>query len=113
MSTGRRRPSDSGRAPVALYRAAASPGKSGSRLRRAAEVSLQAPGLDLAGRFRVFQRALRIRIERREVLLDIVRAVNTSLEPDRICELVVERAGTWVPATCWAPLYTDHGGELS
>src|SRR4051812_1354847 len=53
------------RAPVALYQAAGTAGKSGSKLRRAGEISLTTPGLDLATRLRVFQRALRSRVERR------------------------------------------------
>src|SRR5918912_2380369 len=92
----------SARSAVALYRAVGSPGKAGSKLRRAGEISLATPGLDLATRLRVFQRALRSRVKRREALLDIVRAVNTTLEPPKIAELIVERAATWVPAPCWA-----------
>src|SRR5262249_35924285 len=68
--------------PVALYRAVGPAGKRGSKLRRAAEISSNTPGLDLATRLRVFQRALRSRIERRDALVDIVRAVNVSLEPE-------------------------------
>jgi hypothetical protein len=90
------------RASVALYQAAGPAGRSGSKLRRASEISLTTPGLDLATRLRVFQRALRSRIERRDALLDIIRAVNTTLEPPKIAELIVDRAATWVPAPCWA-----------
>ena len=88
--------------PVALYRAVGTAGKRGSKLRRASEISLTVPGLDLATKLRVFQRALRSRVERRDALLDIVRAVNTTLEPNKIADLIVERAATWVPAPCWA-----------
>ncbi len=101
------------RASVVLYRTAGPAGKSGSRLRRASEISLTTPGLDLATRLRVFQRALRSRIERRDALLDIVRAVNTTLEPPKIAELIVERAATWVPAPCWAVVCADLSGQLS
>jgi diguanylate cyclase (GGDEF)-like protein len=101
------------RAPVALYQAAGPAGKSGSRLRRASEISLTTPGLDLATRLRVFQRALRSRVERRDALLDIVRAVNTTLEPSKIAELIVDRAATWVPAPCWAVVCADLSGQLS
>jgi len=66
--------------PVALYQAVGPAGKSGSKLRRASEISLTTPGLDLATRLRVFQRALRSKVERRDALIDIVRAVNTTLE---------------------------------
>src|SRR5437867_3275051 len=62
--------------PVALYRAVGSAGKSGSKLRRGGEILLTTPGLDLATKLRTFQRALRSHVERRDALLDIVRAVN-------------------------------------
>jgi diguanylate cyclase (GGDEF)-like protein len=101
------------RIPVALYHAAGPAGKSGTRLRRASEISLSTPGLDLATKLRVFQRALRGRIERRDALLDIVRAVNTSLEPPKVAETLVERASTWVPAPCWAVVSADLSAQLS
>lgn len=99
--------------PVALYRAVGPAGKSGSKLRRAGEISLTTPGLDLATKLRVFQRALRSRVERRDALLDIVRAVNATLEPAKIAELLVDRAATWVPAPCWAVVSSDLSGQLS
>ena len=101
------------RIPVALYQAVGPAGKSGTKLRRAGEISLSTPGLDLATKLRVFQRALRGRVERRDALLDIVRAVNTTLEPPKVAETLVERAATWVPAPCWAVVSSDLSGELS
>src|SRR5437660_8257532 len=101
------------RVPVALYQAAGPAGKSGSKLRRAGEISLTTPGLDLATRLRVFQRALRSRVERRDALVDIVRAVSGTLEPDRIAELIVDRAASWIPAPCWAVVSADLSGQLS
>lgn len=101
------------RLPVALLHAVGSARKSGSKLRRAGEISLTTPGLDLATKLRLFQRALRSRVERRDALLDIVRAVNTTLEPPKIAELLVERASTWVPAPCWAVVASDLSGQLS
>src|SRR5579864_6883530 len=98
MSSASRDP----RTPVALYQAVGSAGKSGSRLRRANEISLTTPGLDLATRLRVFQRALRSRVERRDALIDIVRGVNATLEPVKIADAIAQRAATWVPAPCWA-----------
>jgi diguanylate cyclase (GGDEF)-like protein len=100
-------------APVALYRAVGSSGKRGSKLRRAGEISLTTPGLDLSARLRVFQRALRSRVERREALIDLLRAVNATLEPEKIAETLVERAATWVPAPCWAVLSSDLSGQVS
>jgi diguanylate cyclase (GGDEF)-like protein len=99
--------------PVALFQAVGSAGRSGSKLRRASEISLTTPGLDLSSRLRVFQRALRSRVERRDALIDIVRAVNVTLEPEKIAEVVVERAATWVPAPCWAVVSADLSGQLS
>jgi diguanylate cyclase (GGDEF)-like protein len=88
-------------------------GKRGSKLVRAGEISLTTPGLDLSTRLRVFQRALRSRVERRDALLDIVRAVNTTLEPVSVAETIVQRAALWVPAPCWAVVSADLSGELS
>jgi diguanylate cyclase (GGDEF)-like protein len=99
--------------PVALYQAVGSAGKSGSKLRRASEISLRTPGLDLATRLRVFQRALRSRVERRDALIDIVRGVNATLEPQKIAEVIVDRAATWLPAPCWAVVSSDLSGQLS
>jgi len=99
--------------PVALYRAVRTVGKRGSKPGRASESSLTVPGLDLATKLRVFQRALRIRVEKRDALLDVVRAVNTTLEPHEIAELIVERAATWVPAPCWAVVAADLLGQPS
>ena len=99
--------------PVALFQAVGPAGKSGSKLRRASEISLTTPGLDLATRLRVFQRALRSRVERRDALIDIVRAVNTTLEPAKIAEEIVGRGSTWVPAPCWAVVSSDLSGQLS
>jgi diguanylate cyclase (GGDEF)-like protein len=101
------------RAPVALYQVGPA-GKTGSKLRRASEISLSTPGLDLATKLRVFQRALRSRVERRDALVDIIRAVNTTLEPVKVAELIVDRAATWIPAPCWAVVSSfDLSGELS
>ena len=99
--------------PAALLHAVGPAGKSGSKLRRASEISLTTPGLDLATRLRVFQRALRSRVERREALIDIVRAVNTTLEPPKIADEIVERASTWIPTPCWAVVSSDLSGQLS
>jgi two-component system, cell cycle response regulator len=96
-----------------LYQAVGSAGKSGSKLRRASEISPTTPGLDLATRLRVFQRALRGRVERRDALIDIVRGVNATLEPPRIAEVIVDRASTWLPAPCWAVVSPDLSDQLA
>jgi diguanylate cyclase (GGDEF)-like protein len=87
--------------------------KRGSKLRRASELSLATSGLDLAARLRLFQRQLRSRVERHEALLDVVRSVNTTLEPVEIADLIVERAAVWMPAPSWALVSSDLSGRLS
>ena len=109
----RRTAPERARARVALYRAVGPAGPAGSKLRRAGEISLTTPGLDLATRLRVFQRALRSRVERRDALIEIVRAVNATLEPDRIAGVIVERGAQWIPAPCWAVVSADLSGQLS
>src|SRR3954452_5860255 len=103
MSSASRAP----RVPVALYQAVGPVGKTGSMLRRTGEIGLTTPGLDLSTRLRVFQRALRDRVERRDALIDIVRGVNATLEPQKIAEVIVDRASTRVPAPCWAVVSAD------
>jgi diguanylate cyclase (GGDEF)-like protein len=98
---------------VALYRTVTSAKKAAPKLRRASESGFTASGLDLAGRLRVFRNAIRTRVGRRDTLLDIVRAINTSLEPDRIAELAVDHAATWLPAPCWALVSADQTGQLT
>ena len=112
LSPGRRS-ARSGRGPVAVYHPERPAGKAArSKPRRAAEISLPTPRIDLAARLRVLQRKLRSRVDRREALLDIVRAVNTTLEPNEIAELVLDRAATWVPAPCWALLCSDFSAQV-
>jgi diguanylate cyclase (GGDEF)-like protein len=87
-------------------------GKRGSKLRRAGEISLRPPRQDLSTRLRLFRRALRGRVQRRDALVEIMRAVNTTLDPVRLAEIVVGRAATWFPAPCWAVVSSDFSGQL-
>jgi len=99
--------------PVALYQAVGPAGKSGSKPRRASEIPLTTSGLDLAARLRLFQRALRTRVERKDALIDMVRGVNATLDPEKIAEVVLDRASSWIPAPCWAVVSADLSGESS
>jgi diguanylate cyclase (GGDEF)-like protein len=92
LSNGRRRTAGSGRTPVPFYRATRP---------------------DLAARLRGLQRALRSRVERRDALLDIMRAVSASLDPEKVGEFIVERAATWVPAESWAVVAAEPTGQLT
>jgi len=94
------------------YSAVAAVRKRGPKTRRTGELSLAAPGLDLAARLRVFQRQLRRRLERHDALLDIIRALGTTLEPAEIADLLVERAAGWIPAPSWAVVSSDLSARL-
>jgi diguanylate cyclase (GGDEF)-like protein len=82
-------------------------------LRRAGDLPLMTTSVDLATKLRLFQRELRSRVHRRDALIDIVRAVNTTLDPERIAALLVERACTWVPAPSLAVVASDLGGQAT
>jgi len=96
--------------PVAAYQAVGSLRKSRSNVRR--PVAATSARIDLAARLRTHHRTLRGRVERRDALLDIVRAVNTTLEPPKIAESIVDHASTWVPVPGWA-VVADVAGQLS
>lgn len=86
--------------PIAVAEAPGPIGKSGS-------------GLDLAARLRTSQRRLRSRVERRDALIDVVRAVNATLEPPKIAEAILDRAAAWIPANSWALAASDLSGRVS
>jgi diguanylate cyclase (GGDEF)-like protein len=66
---------------------------------------------DLASRLRPLQAGLKRTLGRADVLADLIRAVNASLEPERVAEVLVSRASDWVPATSWLVLAIDGGGR--
>jgi diguanylate cyclase (GGDEF)-like protein len=99
--------------PVAVYQAAGSARKGGAKPRRTGEAPSAAAGLDFAARLRTFQRTLRGRIDKRDTLVDLVHAINTTLEPPKIAELLLERAASWIPAPSWAVVSSDPSGRLS
>jgi len=96
----------------ALYQAAGGVRKRASKLRRAGDLSLTSSSLDFAGRLSASQRQMRGRVDRRDALVEIIRAVHATLEPAEIAALIVERASVWVPASCWAVVSADLSGQL-
>jgi diguanylate cyclase (GGDEF)-like protein len=100
-TNGRRSASAAGRADVSLYRGGAQPARG------------SAPAPDLAARIRLGQRALRGRVERREALIDIVRTIGMVLDPEKVGELVIDRAIGWLPAPCWVVVAPDGSGQLA
>jgi len=66
--------------------------------------------VDLASRLRPLQSALRSRLSRGDVLTSLIREVNTSLDPERVADAIVERAAEWLPANAWVVYAVDAAG---
>ncbi len=66
---------------------------------------------DLAGRLKPLQAALKRRLARADVLADMIRAVNSSLEPEKVAEALLSQASDWIPAPAWLVLAVDGGGR--
>jgi len=54
---------------------------------------------------------LRSRLSRADVLAEVVRAVNSTVDPERVGEAIVAAAAEWLPAPAWAVLAIDHSGR--
>jgi diguanylate cyclase (GGDEF)-like protein len=67
---------------------------------------------DLADRLRPLQKALRRKLGRADVLAEVIRAVNSSLDPERVADTLVQRVGEWVPAPSWLVLAVDDAGRV-
>jgi two-component system cell cycle response regulator len=68
---------------------------------------------DLAVRLRIAERGLRRRLERREELIEVVRRVDSTLEPHEIAAALIDRAATWLPAPSWWLASADPSGHIS
>jgi diguanylate cyclase (GGDEF)-like protein len=53
------------------------------------------------------QAVLRRRWSRADTLAEMIRAVNSSLDPERVAEALVARASDWIPAPGWLVLARD------
>jgi diguanylate cyclase (GGDEF)-like protein len=68
---------------------------------------------DFASRIKVRLRTLRVRLERRDALLEVVREANATLDPQKVGLWLVRQAEEWIPAPCWVVVATDVRGETS
>ena len=50
---------------------------------------------------------MRRRLGRADALAEMIRAVNSSLEPERVADAMVSRAAEWIPAPGWMVLASD------
>jgi diguanylate cyclase (GGDEF)-like protein len=55
---------------------------------------------------------LRRQLSRADVLADMVRAVNASLDPERVAEAMLSRLADWIPASAWSVLVIDDNTGL-
>ncbi len=56
---------------------------------------------------------MRARLAGRERLIDIVRAVNSTLDPKKIADALLDRMGTWFTAPYWAVVAIHESGEMA
>ena len=50
---------------------------------------------------------MRRRLAKAEVLAEMIRAVNSSLDPERVADAMVARVADWIPAPAWIVLASD------
>ncbi len=55
---------------------------------------------------------MRRRLTRADVLTEMIRAVNASLEPERVADAIVVRVSTWIPAPGWLVVASTEDGEI-
>ena len=67
---------------------------------------------DLADRLRSLQVALRRRLGRAELLAQMFRAVNASLDPERVGEEIVSQMADWISVPAWIVLAVDDTGRV-
>jgi diguanylate cyclase (GGDEF)-like protein len=73
----------------------------------------RAKGMDLFARIRSTQRGLRTKLAGREALVEIVRAVNSTLDPKKIADALLDRMGTWFSVPYWAVVAIHESGEIA
>ncbi len=80
--------------------------------RRPGRASVPVFRTDLADRLRPLQATLRRKLARADVLAEMIRAVNSSLDPERVADTLVQRVSEWLPAPCWLVLAVDDAGRV-
>ena len=55
---------------------------------------------------------MRRRLTRAGVLTEMIRAVNASLEPERVADAIVARVSAWIPVPGWLVLASTEDGEI-
>jgi diguanylate cyclase (GGDEF)-like protein len=55
---------------------------------------------------------MRRRLTRAGVLTEMIRAVNASLEPERVADAILAQASAWIPAPGWLLMAMTEDGEI-
>ena len=55
---------------------------------------------------------MRRRLTRADVLTGMIRAVNASLEPERVADAMVAQVSAWIPVPGWLVLATAEDGQI-
>ena len=55
---------------------------------------------------------MRRRLTRAGVLTEMIRAVNASLEPERVADAIVAQASVWIPVPGWLVVAATEDGEI-
>jgi diguanylate cyclase (GGDEF)-like protein len=69
--------------------------------------------LDLASRLRPLQSPLRSRLSRADTLAEVTRAVNATLDPERVADAIVACAAEWLPVPAWVVFAYDNTGVVT
>jgi diguanylate cyclase (GGDEF)-like protein len=56
---------------------------------------------------------LRSRLDRRDALVEAIRAANATLDPQRVAAWLVQQADSWISAPCWVVVAHDMNGQLT
>ncbi len=68
---------------------------------------------DFSGHVKAQLRALKTRLDRRNLVIDTVRDVNATLDPQKVAAWLVRQADEWIAAPCWAVVAPDLAGQLA
>ncbi len=68
---------------------------------------------DLTARLRLGAEALQERLDRRDAIIDLIRAVQQSLEPRKVADALLAQAQDWFPAPCLAVAVAGDSEEVS
>jgi diguanylate cyclase (GGDEF)-like protein len=69
-------------------------------------------GQSFADRLHDLRRARQLVLNRRDTLLDVVRAVHASVEPEDIGQAVADRLISWIPLTAWTVASAEVMGHV-